>query len=529
MIELAAIADITSLSAPRPWPTAEINVVRSQYYKQHWCGPALLTIEGDESVDPFIFRGPDVTVVCRTDVLGHAHTGSITPAAYIATLYRHRGDEFTVDLRGTFAVILYDHSSHTLKAWTDHFGVEGLVYAQVSSFLGIATKISQLLSYFGDRFEIDSTSIHEYLQFSCIPTPKTIYKGISKLPAAHRLTCAGTYSIRPYWNITYPEESVQNRSETAWADETLDAVRSAVSMNLTGIDEIRRIGCFLSGGTDSSSVAGLVRQLTTQPPQTFSIGFDDPRYNEIYYARIAAKHFDSKHHEYFVTPRDILEVIQKAALSYDEPFGNSSVIPTYFCARLAAQSGITHLLAGDGGDELFGGNSRYADDRIFQKYSLIPHVIRNSCIEPSVSICSRWVGSAIFRRASSYIRRSNTKLPDRYFSYSFLSSAWAQDLFTKEFLVCLKDNDPLAPARRHYFDAVAESELNRWLYLDLKITITDNDLRKVTTMCRLAEVQPRYPLLDWPLAAFAATIPAYLKVRGSRLRYMFKKAMRAVL
>ena len=95
--------------------------------------------------------------------------------------------------------------------------------------------------------------------------------------------------------------------------------------------------------------------------------------------------------------------------------------------------------------------------------------------------------------------------------------------------MCLKDNDPLAPARRHYFDAVAESELNRWLYLDLKITITDNDLRKVTTMCRLAEVQPRYPLLDWPLAAFAATIPAYLKVRGSRLRYMFKKAMRDVL
>src|SRR5262249_16910347 len=132
-------------------------------------------------------------------------------------------------------------------------------------------------------------------------------------------------------------------------------------------------------------------------------------------------------------------------------------------------------------------------------------------------------------RAARYIRRSKIKAPDRYFSYSFLSSIQPENLFTKEFLGCLGDNDPLAPARRHFFAAVAESELNRWLYLYLNIIITDNDLRKVTTMCRLAGVQPRYPLLDPTLATFAATIPADLKVRRSQLRYIFKKAMRDVL
>src|SRR5262249_3056940 len=154
-------------------------------------------IEGNEPVDPFVFHGPEITLVCQADLLGCSDAANKTPAAYIATLYERRGDEFAVDLNGTFAVILYDRRTDTLKAWTDHFGVQSLVYAEISDFLVIATKIDHLLSYTGEKFGIDPTSINEYLQFSCIPTPKTVYKGISRLAPAHQLRCDQGYFVRP--------------------------------------------------------------------------------------------------------------------------------------------------------------------------------------------------------------------------------------------------------------------------------------------------------------------------------------------
>jgi asparagine synthase (glutamine-hydrolysing) len=385
-----------------------------------------------------------------------------------------------------------------------------------------------LLPLLAKEPEIDPTAVHEYLQYSCIPTPKTIYKGIFKLAPGHQLTYKQRVSIRPYWDMTY-NEAASDQSEADWATQTLSAVRSAIALNLTATEKIQTTGCFLSGGTDSSSIAGLVRELSGQRPNTFSIGFDDPRYNEIHYARIAAKHFGANHHEYFVTPGDILNLVQKAAGIYEEPFGNSSIIPTYFCARLAAENGITHLLAGDGGDELFGGNSRYAADQVFQKYALIPGWIRNRLLEPTASLVSGNTRPELVRRAASYVRRSKIQPPDRYFSYSLVSSVPSRDLFTSDYLKVLGVNDSLIPARRHFHAATAQSDLNRWLYMDLKLIITDNDLRKVTTMSRLAGVTPRYPLLDPTLATFTGTIPAKLKVRGSQLRYLFKKAMHDVL
>src|SRR5437762_936226 len=270
-------------------------------------------------------------------------------------------------------------------------------------------------------------------------------------------------------------------------------------------------------------------QCATQPAHTFSIGFDDPRYNEIEYARVTAAHYKSRHHEYFVTPDDILKLIERAVPAFDEPFGNSSVIPTYYCARLAAENGVTHLLAGDGGDELFGGNSRYADDRVFQQYHSIPLWVRRFCIEPAVSAGLSWTRLRFFDLASRYIRRSNINVPDRLFSYCLLSTVPGTDLFTGDFMAALYGHDPLTPARKHFQSAPAQNDLNRWLYLDMKMTIADNDLRKVAVMSRLAGVRARYPMLEPALAEFTGTIPTHLKVRKSQLRYLFKKAMSGIL
>jgi asparagine synthase (glutamine-hydrolysing) len=443
-------------------------------------------------------------------------------------MYREKGDRFVRELRGAFGIILYDHTNRTLKAWTDHFGVERLLFAQSAQSLVVATDIRLVTMTQHSSREISPAAIQEYLLYTCIPTPKTIYEGVSKLAPGHQLISRPTIATRSYWDMVYDERRESRLSEGEWANRTREAVKSAVATSLKNLDSVRLPGCFLSGGTDSSSVAGFVGQLTTQPPRTFSIGFDDARYNEIQYARIAAKRFSADHHEYFVKPDDIVSLVQKAVRVYDEPFGNSSIVPTYYCARLAAEHGVTHLLAGDGGDELFGGNARYVQDRVFQHYGKIPLWMRRALLEPAISRTSRWTGLPVFKLAGSYMRRSTIPVPDRYFSYSLVSSVPGNELFTNDFLASLKE-DPLRTARSHFSTAPAQSDLNRWLYMDLKITIADNDLRKVTAMSRLAGVTTRYPFLHPDLAEFTGTIPVDMKVRGSRLRYLFKRAMQDVL
>jgi asparagine synthase (glutamine-hydrolysing) len=517
MLDLCAITGDLKIISPSNTRKHSKECRRSDVY---------MRVEGDVPVDSFLYADPDVTLICRADLLDPASQSTMNVASHLCGLYREQGDGFVNTLSGTFAIILYDHRHRTLKAWTDHFGAERLVYGECDESLLVATDIRSILAATG-RKRISPSAIQEYLLYTCIPTPRTIYEGISKIPPGHQLVSRPTITTRSYWDIRYTEDDPQ-RSESAWANWTRDAVRSAVANGLNNLSA-SRTGCFLSGGTDSSSVTGFVKSLTGEPPHTFSIGFDDPRYNEIRYARIAARHFSTNYHEYFVTPQDILDVVERAAKAYDEPFGNSSIVPTYHCARLAAEHGMTHLLAGDGGDELFGGNDRYAHDRIFQQYRRIPLPLRRFIIERAALPAAQWTGLRIAKLGSNYVRRCNVPLPDRYFSYSIVCSMPGQDLFESDFATTLQGHNPLAPARAHFNDAPAQDELNRWLYLDLKITIADNDLRKVMTMSKLAGVTPRFPFLNPTLAEFTARIPPDLKVRGRRLRYIFKKAMQEIL
>jgi asparagine synthase (glutamine-hydrolysing) len=534
MIELCAVSYSNVGAAIRHQRDAAPRQIavgdRPKYYKECGRGVSMgisMMVSGDDPLEPFIFDSPDTSVICRADLLlrdsqDDPYAG---PAQSLARLYAREGDAFAKRLRGTFAVILYDHKLRVLKAWTDHFGAEKLVFTNADGFFAVATDLRLLMPLLAERPHIDPVAVQQYLQYTCIPAPRTIFHGISRLQPGHLLMSKPAPSVRPYWDISYPED--ERRTESEWAAATESAIRSAVSLNVSGVDSAE-LGCFLSGGTDSSSVAGLISQCTREPARTFSIGFDDPRYNEIEYARIAARHNKSRHHEYFVTPGDILTLIERAVPAYDEPFGNSSIIPTYYCARLAAENGVTHLLAGDGGDELFGGNARYLEDRVFQHYGLIPASLRR-VMEPVISAGNSWTNLQLFDRAARYVRRSKITVPDRLFSYTLLSSVPGPELFTADFLAAVDGHHPLTPARNYFSSAPAQTDLNRWLYLDLKTTISDNDLRKVTVMSRLAGVTPRYPLLDPALAEFTGTIPARLKVKGPQLRYLFKKAMAGVL
>jgi len=528
MIELCAISYSDSRSVPVMNAPFHRN---SRHHMSCRRGNTLLFLQGDQPLKPFYFEGPRTTVICCADLIKADGVRSdidlSSPAQHIARLYEQEGDRFVVGLRGSFAIILYDHRLNVLKAWTDHFGTQKLVYAAVAEVFAVATDLRSVSSILPEAPKLDHGAILKYLEYTCIPSPETIYRGISKLEPGHQLTSAPVPCSRPYWSMKY-EQSRADLSEAGLRSNLQQAMRSAVSSNISDVTDSQRLGCFLSGGTDSSSITGLVRVLG-RTPRTFSIGFDDKNYNELGFARIAASRFKTDHHEYFVRPADILTIMQKAAAAYDEPFGNSSIVPTYYCANLAAENGVKYLLAGDGGDELFGGNSRYVEDRVFQRYGRIPKGLRKYLVEPAVSAIRSRANVGVVDLAARYIRRSSIAMPDRVFSYSLLSSVPRTELFTFDFLSETLTCDPLQPARKHFKDAAADNDLNRWLYLDLQITIAENDLRKVTTMSQLAGITPRYPLLYPELAEFTGTIPAHLKVKGSQLRYLFKKAMADVL
>jgi asparagine synthase (glutamine-hydrolysing) len=528
MIELVAVA-ARCPSDQLPPETARSTLensflTRLPHCRRHQTNNLVLAIAGDRPVDAFFFSSPRLTLICNADLVEPLPV-KVSPAELLASLYEQKGDSFTRDLHGWFGVILYDHESGELKAWTDHFGVRRFVYSVESPTPAVASDIRLLTPPPGRGWDIDTQAVVEYLQYSCIPAPRTIYRGIRRLEPGNTLNLRSG-SATAYWDMSYPEDVNPHHTDDVWARETEAAVHDAVRRHLQFSPGSHRSGCFLSGGTDSSSVTGLAGQITGEPPRSFSIGFSDPRYNEIEYARIAARAFKADHHEYFVTPNDILDLIPRAVQVYDEPFGNSSIIPSYYCAKLAAAAGVTHLLAGDGGDELFGGNERYVSDLVFQRYRRVPLLMRKGLIEPCLDLLAP---IPVLRKASSYVRRANLPAPDRYISYNLPMIIPAGELFSADFLAKVGELDLLEPARRHFRRAPASSELNRWLYLDLKITITDNDLRKVTPMTELTGLTVRYPLLDPGLAEFSGRLPTNFKVRNNQLRFGFKKAMSNLL
>ena len=297
-----------------------------------------------------------------------------------------------------------------------------------------------------------------------------------------------------------------------------------MSARLTA-DAGRKIGAFLSGGIDSSTVTGVMTRLANGPVKCFSIGFGEQRFNEMEYARIAARHFGSEHHEYFVTPQDTFDAIPKLLDSFDEPFANASAIPTYMCAKLALEHGVDVMYAGDGGDELFAGNERYSSQRIFDYYTRLPKALQNFVVKPTVTALADLTSFNLFVMGKKYIRRASIPLPDRLYSYGLFNVLPMSQLLEGDVLNAIGSGyDPYRPIREHYFKAPAATDLDRQLYVDLKITISDNDIFKVTRMTQAAGVTVRFPFLDHKLAEFAAKIPAKIKMPSRELRVFFKRA-----
>src|SRR5579863_708889 len=451
-------------------------------------------------------------------------TAAAGTASLMAALYERFGEGFVEKLSGAFSVVLWDRARRVLLAAIDHFGINRLVYYSDDRSLLIASRVDAFASMDGIHLSVNPRAIANILNFTTNLAPETAFTKIQRLtPGTLLIASNGGVRLKQYWDMRY--DSHARADEHRLAKELEDVVERAVAATC-GNNSFEQTGAFLSGGTDSSTVVGMMARAAKGPVHAFSIGFKEQPFNEMGYAELAAKRFGAHHHTYYVSPQDCFEALPRMVRLFDEPFGNSSAIATYFCARLAAQHGVTLLLAGDGGDELFGGNERYRTDKIFESYKIVPRVLRKALIEPGLALMPR---SDPFRRAHGYVRRANLPAMERFSSFQFLASNPLTEIFEPGFLEEIGGYSFLDVPSRHYANAAASDHLDRLLYVDVKITLADSDLPKVTCMSEMAGIRTRFPFLHRSVAEFSGKIPARLKVKGLEKRYLFKRAFRSLL
>ncbi len=403
----------------------------------------------------------------------------------------------------------------------DRMATRSLCYRTEGSALHFAEGAADLADA---STPIDLQALYDYLYFHAIPSPRTVFQGVHRLPPGHCASFdAGRLVVAPYWRPTFEERPVA--SFDAAKDEFRRILTQAVQSQLDGT----RAACFLSGGTDSSTVAGLIRQVTGQAPMTHSIGFEAEGYDEMAYARIAAKHFGTEHHEHYITPEDLVRLIPAVAAHHDQPFGNSSALPTYFCALKARAGGVTRLLAGDGGDELFGGNTRYAKQRVFAYYDDIPAALRTGLLEPISGAGGLLDKVPLLRKGASYVRQARVPMPDRLMTYNLLHMLGQHEVLTPALLSRVDTQGPEAQQRAVWKESEGASFVNRMLAFDWRYTLAENDLPKVQGGTSLAGVSVGYPLLDQALVDFSARLPTHYKLKGLKLRWFFKEALRGFL
>jgi asparagine synthase (glutamine-hydrolysing) len=458
--------------------------------------------------------------------------GNKSPQAVLKALldsYAKEGKEFFSSIRGNFASAIWDARDDTLYLTTDRFRVHTLFYYQDSEKFIFSSRMKGILACpLNVRRTVDPEAIVDFVGMSIIPGPKSIFREVKKVPPASILMYRdGRIKIDSYWHASFLTPS--RAKESALANELRRSFSDAVGSCLKSEKDKDRIGSFLSGGIDSSTLAAVMTDLLKRPIKCFSIGFMEERFNEIRYARIAAQALKSEHFEYFVTPADTYNTIPLLMEVFDEPYGNASAVPTYFCAKLAREWGIRVLYGGDGGDEIFAGNKRYAIQHYFDYYGRIPPLLRESVLKPLVLTIAGLIPFSPVVKAKKYILRAGIPYYERITSYDFLKVVPMSEFFEHDFLKTLgRIYEPYEIFSTHYFNAPARTNLDRHLYIDWHLTISDNDILKFK-MAEQAGVAVRFPFLDHKLVEFSVKVPAEIKMRRTKLRSFFKKAYSKII
>jgi asparagine synthase (glutamine-hydrolysing) len=471
---------------------------------------------------------------------GHRFSSN-TDTEVVLHLYEQEGAECVHKLKGMFAFAICDLRSGRPELFLarDHFGVKPFYYAHNGRKLAFASEIKALLHVPGIEAELDLESLHQYLTFLWVPDPKTMFRGIQKLPAGHCATFRdGELNIKQYWDLSFPGAGAEySRSEADLADELHERFRKSVEAQM--VSDVS-IGAFLSAGLDSSSIVAMMSQASKKPVRTYTITFprkyrvgettlDDPNVP----ARLA-RHLGCEHQQIVVEP-DVAELLPRLTWHMDEPTADPAIITAYLVCREARKQ-ATVLLSGVGGDELFAGYRKHAAHRWAGAYQQIPSFLRNG-IEYGVNELPGLRGTVLkgrVRLAKKMARSASLAPQDRFVqNCTYLDAQQKKSLYTAQVQNQLCASDP-ATRHRSSFDSVRGADfLNQMLYLDTKIFMVSLNLNYNDKMSMASSVEVRVPFLDRELAEFAAwNIPPDLKLKGffhPTTKHILRRAMQDVL
>ncbi|HEV3137060.1 MAG TPA: asparagine synthase (glutamine-hydrolyzing), partial [Pirellulales bacterium] len=426
----------------------------------------------------------------------------------IVHLYEDEGLDFLRHLNGMFALAIWDARERRLVLARDRLGKKPLYYRLESNRLLFASELKSLLQVPGIRREIDPQSLDEYLTYQYVPHPRTIFRGFSKLPPGHYGVYAeGRWKTGCYWQPNFDHEI--KRPLVDYAAELRELLTSAVRLRL---ESDVPLGAFLSGGIDSSLIVGLMQSLLDRPVKTFSIGFAIPEYDETAHAREVAQRLGTEHHEFRVEPQCV-DVLEKLVWHYDEPFADSSAIPTYYVSKLSREF-VTVALTGDGGDELFAGYLRYRAVRLASHFDHLPRWLRSIASGPPWPRLGRSARSrSLLRRAGRFAEALSLAPQQRYLRWLALFDERARaDLYSDGFLGDLPDLDPCdfltqAFARSSHRDPVTSASLT-----DLVTYLPCDLMTKVDIASMANSLECRAPFLDYRVVELAAGMPIECKL-----------------
>jgi asparagine synthase (glutamine-hydrolysing) len=448
-----------------------------------------------------------------------------TDTETIVHLYEDFGESCVALLRGMFAFAIWDSNTRKLFLARDRIGKKPLYYCDYDGRLIFGSELKAVIENEDVPRYMDPNAVADYFSFQYIPAPRTIYRHVRKLKPGHYLTVSPEgVKVREYWDIDFSQP--ENRAENEWCSRLLEEFYSAVDLRLVSDAPL---GAFLSSGVDSSSVVAMMARIIPEPVITATVGFADEKYSEIEDARAFAALIGAEHHESIVNPNAV-EVVEKLAWHFDEPFADSSAVPTYYVSQVARRF-VTVALSGDGGDENFLGYRRYVFDALENRFrDHMPKAMRQplfgalSAVYPQ----AEWLPQPL--RAKATLK--NLSLDPAAAYYNSVYGAMANErnnLLGGDVLAQLNGYQPFEVFLDYYKRPRTDDPVARAQYVDIKTYLSDDILTKVDRASMAVSLEVRSPLLDHRLMALAARIPSDLKLRGREGKHIFKRAMSNLL
>jgi asparagine synthase (glutamine-hydrolysing) len=435
-------------------------------------------------------------------------------------LYEDRGPDFVHALRGMFAIALWDSAHHRLVLARDRFGIKPLYYRARDTAVSFASELKAMLAERDFQREIDLDAVEAFLTFNSIPAPLTIFSEIRKLPAGHMLICdgRGTSLVRYARPAPSAAEDLRSESQEELADEITDRLRDSVRAHLVADVPV---GVMLSGGIDSSALTAFAAQESSRPVSTFSIGFEEESFDELDAARLVARSYGTDHHELVVRP-DAAKLLPRLIQAFDEPFADSSALPMYLVAELAAGT-VKVALSGEGGDELFGGYYTYVADQLAPRLAPVVRPLRH-VIERLPSSSAK---ASFDYKAKRFARGAHLPPVERHHAWKEIFSPDAR----AELIDRRRDGvtDPVDLYRARYAETDGAETLARLQDLDLGIYLVDDLLVKTDRASMAHSLEARVPFCDPAVAELALALPSGHKVRGFAKKRLLRRAVAPLL